>query len=227
MWEKRIVRDSSVGLLDFPSGEFPSVVIINQKCNINLASLSLSYFGFPMAPKRFPGKNNDFDREAFYRDLIPHLPSLYNFARWMTLNKDDAEDFVHDAISSVVTKRNVYFPGTNLRQFLITVMRRIFINRVRRMRYEVSSNGYPENEESIPSGKDSEISHRFSGNMVRLDLLRALQCLSEEQQMIIFLADIEEYSLREIGEVMSMPVGTVKSKLWRARAALRERLVAY
>ncbi len=168
-----------------------------------------------------------FDREQFYRDLLPHLSSLYNFAHWLTRNRDEAEDLVHDAISSVVTKRNSYFPGTNLRAFLITVIRRVFINRLRRKRYEVTSDGYPEDGGNIPAKGNPATSQPLPEEMVRRDIKRAMEDLSEDYRTVVILADIEGFSLQEISEIMEIPVGTVKSRLWRARAALREKLIAY
>lgn len=168
-----------------------------------------------------------FDREKFYRDLLPQLSSLYNFAFWLARDRDEAEELVHDAIASVVTKRNSYIPGTNLRAFLITVIRRVFINRLRRKRYEVTSKGYPEDGNTLSSVEGPDAFQELSTELVRRDINHALESLSEDQRTIIILADIEELSYQEIGEIMALPVGTVKSRLWRARDALRDRLLAY
>lgn len=169
----------------------------------------------------------NFDREQFYRDLLPHLASLYNFAHWLTRNRDEAEEIVHDAISSLVTKRNSYSPGTNLRAFLITVIRRVFINRLRRGRYEVTSAGFPEGDEILPTIGNPEGIPPLPEELVRRDINRAVGELSEEFRSIVILSDIEGFSLQEISEIMEIPIGTVKSRLWRARGILREKLMAY
>lgn len=159
--------------------------------------------------------------------MLPHIENLYNFSRWLTRNTDDAEELVHDAISSVVMRKNSYEPGTNIKGFLITVIRRLYINRLRRDRYEVTSAGYPEDQESISSGDGAGKPLKLAQNLIRRDIGRAMEGISPDHRMVIVLADVEEYSLAEIAEIMGIPVGTVKSKLWRARAALREKLAEY
>jgi RNA polymerase sigma-70 factor (ECF subfamily) len=168
-----------------------------------------------------------YDKESFVRELLPHLDSLYNFARWLTHDSDETDDIVHDALSRVLLSWDGYSPGTGIRTYLFTVIRRTYINRLRRSRYEVTSFGYPEDDDILPGESDAKEFADLPAELIRKDLNEALADLPVEQRSVVLLADIEGFSLEEISKIMHIPVGTVKSKLWRTRQVLRKRLMSY
>ena len=166
------------------------------------------------------------NRESFLREMEAHIDGAYNFARWLTRGGDEAEDLVHDALARALAHWNQYTPGTQMKSWLFTILRRIFLNRLRRGKYEVTSFEYPENEDMLPIEPRGGPA-RLPPGLLRKDLDAALTSLPEAQRSLVLLADLEELSLEEIAEVMEVPIGTVKSRLWRARRALRQKLAGY
>lgn len=167
------------------------------------------------------------EREGFLRELLPHLNSLYSFARWLTHDPDEAEDVVHDALSRALLNWRGYSPGTEIKTYLFTIIRRTYINRVRRGQYEITSAGYPEDDGNLPQEREGGEFADLPPELLRKDLNEALASLDIEQRSAVLLADVEGFSLEEIAEIMGIPIGTVKSRLWRARAALRKKLKGY
>ncbi|OGL58530.1 MAG: hypothetical protein A3J27_07885 [Candidatus Tectomicrobia bacterium RIFCSPLOWO2_12_FULL_69_37] len=156
-----------------------------------------------------------------------HVDGAYNFARWLTGGSDEAEDLVHDALARALAHWNQYTPGTQMKSWLFTIVRRTFLNRLRRGKYEVNSSEYPENEELLTMESQGADPMRLPIGLLRRDLDAALGTLPEAQRSLVLLADLEELSLEEIAGVMEIPVGTVKSRLWRARHLLRQKLAGY
>jgi RNA polymerase sigma-70 factor (ECF subfamily) len=167
------------------------------------------------------------NRTRFLRELETHVDGAYNFARWLTGGADDTEDLVHDALARALAHWTQYTPGTQMKSWLFTIVRRTFLNRLRRGKYEVTSSEYPENEELLPAESHGADPMRLPLGLMRRDLDAALATLPENQRSLVLLADLEELSLEEIAGVMEIPVGTVKSRLWRARQALRRKLIGY
>lgn len=167
------------------------------------------------------------EREIFLRELERHFDSLYSYSRWMTRNSEEAEDIVHDAVTRAIAHWDKFYPGTSMKAWLFTILRRTYLNRLRRANIEVTSERFPDRSDQLPDQPASRNPGRLPPGLMRKDIDKALAALSENQRSIILLADVEELTLREIAEIEDIPVGTVKSRLWRARMELREKLTAY
>lgn len=167
------------------------------------------------------------EREAFLRELPRHFDVLYSYARWLTGGGEDAEDIVHDGVTRAIANWSQYTPGTSMKAWLFTIVKRGYLNRLRRGKIEVTSAGYPENDDRMPAAESAGRPGRLPAQLLRRDIDAALEKMSVEHRSIIILADVEELTLREIGEVEEIPIGTVKSRLWRARSELRARLMDY
>lgn len=163
-------------------------------------------------------------QKKFICELEEHFSSLYNFTRWLTGGSEEAEDIVHDALLRAMAHWDQYTPGTSMKSWLFTITRRTFLNRLRRANIEVTSSEYPEKEELLPPQPNPK---RLPAGLVRRDIDAALASLPEEQRSLILLADVEELSLQEIADIMEIPLGTVKSRLWRVRRRLRDKLIDY
>ena len=166
-------------------------------------------------------------RDRFIEELQLHFDSLYSYAWWMTRGSDEAEDIVHDAVSRAISRWAQYSPGTSMKAWLFTILRRTYFNRLRRGKIEVTSAKYPEREDRLPVQPGDRDPGRLPAFLLRRDIDAALAALAEEQRSLILLADVEELSLREIAELEEIPLGTVKSRLWRARNELRRILGDY
>ncbi len=114
-----------------------------------------------------------------------------------------------------------------MKAWLFTILKRTHLNRLRRAKIEVTSERYPERDDLLSAGRREAAPGRLPARRVRRDIDAAVEGLSGEHRSIIILADIEELTLAEIAEIEDIPVGTVKSRLWRARSELRAKLMDY
>jgi RNA polymerase sigma-70 factor (ECF subfamily) len=164
------------------------------------------------------------------RAVLDHLDALFRLARHLTGNDSDAEDLVQEAYTRAYGARSQFVSGTNVRAWLFRILRNAFIDGYRRERSNPIRDSTEDHEDVEQTGSheplrgDAEL-ERLRG-VVAADIEAALRSLSVNARTIVLL-DLEGLTEREIGEVLGFGVGTVKSRLFRARAALRERLRDY
>jgi RNA polymerase sigma-70 factor (ECF subfamily) len=149
-------------------------------------------------------------------DIVGQLGSLRRYARSLTRDGADAEDLVHDALVRAYERRGTFRAGGNLRAWLLTIVHNVFIDRMRSRRSEaarIEQVGHLA-DGSVPASQD---------HSVRLSQVReAFLALPEEQRSALHLVAIEGLSYAEAAEVSGVPLGTLMSRIGRARAALRE-----
>jgi RNA polymerase sigma-70 factor (ECF subfamily) len=163
------------------------------------------------------------------RAALDQLDGLYRLARRLTRDDDDAEDLVQETYTRALGKRSQYTPGTNVRAWLFRILRNLYIDRWRR----ADSSPVEPSEDDDPADDaagrellrgDQELERLRS--VVAADIEAALDALPVDARTIVLL-DLEGLTQEELAEVLGCNVGTVKSRLSRARAKLRERLVDY
>jgi RNA polymerase sigma-70 factor, ECF subfamily len=168
----------------------------------------------------------------FARDALEHMDSLYGAALRLTRSASDAEDLVQDAFLKAYRFYDRFEPGTNMRAWLLRVLTNTFINKYRRTSRERKVlDG--EDAEPVGDGVMSRAAMRALtdpvGETMRPMLAREIQAaldeLSEEHRLIVVLADVEELSYKEIADIVGCPIGTVMSRLHRARKQMQHRLV--
>ena len=149
-------------------------------------------------------------------DIVGQLGSLRRYARSLTRDSADAEDLVHDALVRAYERRTTFRSGGNLRAWLLAIVHNIFIDRMRSRRSEaarIEQAGLVA-DQSVPAPQD---------HSVRLSQVReAFLSLPEEQRSALHLVAIEGLSYQQAAEVIGVPLGTLMSRIGRARAALRE-----
>ncbi|HEV8320937.1 MAG TPA: sigma-70 family RNA polymerase sigma factor [Myxococcota bacterium] len=161
-------------------------------------------------------------------NCVDHLDALYASALRLTNSPVEASDLVQDTYIKVLRFSEKFRPGTNLRAWMMKILVNTFINKYRRKTKErraaeefvdepVYENFYARDEQRRVTDPEGAI----FGRLVRADILRALESMQPEFRATVVLADVEELSYREIAEAMSCPVGTVMSRLFRARRLLR------
>jgi RNA polymerase sigma-70 factor (ECF subfamily) len=162
---------------------------------------------------------------------LDHLDALYRVARHLTGRDEDAEDLVQETYSRALAARRQFTTGTNLRAWLFRILRNAHIDAYRRARRNPVQGGL-ETEAAADDSAEVREPLRGDGELERLrevvtaDIEAALASLGVDARTIILL-DLEGFTETELAEALGCAVGTVKSRLARARAALRERLGDY
>lgn len=159
-------------------------------------------------------------RERFNQVVLPHLDAMYNLARWSTKNEHDAEDVVQDACLRALRFIGS-FRGDDSRAWVLSIVRNTCATWLGKNRHSAA----PPLQEEIEDTGDSN-PEQIALRRVEIDLLRqALEDLPDEFREVIVLREIENLSYEEIAAVVGTPVGTVMSRLSRARKRLQERLI--
>ena len=163
------------------------------------------------------------------REALAHADALYNLARYLTGNSADAEDLVQETYTRALGAAERFEAGTNLKAWLFRILRNAFISQYRRDRHNPTVGGLDTVEPDIATGETwlrDDIELDRLRKVVAEDIERALLGLSDDARAVIIL-DMEGLTKVEVAAVIGCPVGTVKSRLARARAALRHALRDY
>jgi RNA polymerase sigma-70 factor (ECF subfamily) len=161
---------------------------------------------------------------GFEELALPLFDSLYNFARWMAHDSDDAEDLVQETYLKALRSFASFQPGTNFRAWMFRILKNTFLSSRtkldRRMTVALDSD-----EDGPELRVESETPETILLNRSNSQLVqRAIDDLPLLYRETLLLCEVEEMSYHEIGEILSIPVGTVMSRLARARKAVRESL---
>jgi RNA polymerase sigma-70 factor (ECF subfamily) len=178
-----------------------------------------------------PGTTGNNAAAAFEARVRPHLRALYRVAYRLTGRREDAEDLVQDLLAKLYGRRQELDGVEHLRPWLLRVMYRLFVDQHRqhaRSPLHLISDPPPGEDGgdalaqfAAPQGNPEADTEQAARNLV---LLRAIERLSEDHQRVLALHDVEGYTLEEIQLMLDCPIGTLKSRLHRARARLRELL---
>lgn len=165
------------------------------------------------------------DDAAFERYVLPEVEVMLRVARSLTRNRADAEDLVQDTLIRAY-KAIGRFDGRHPRAWLLTILRNTHINRNRRRRPELLRDPDTQLDRLAQSPVDDEAIRpdRFVDLEFDADVQDALQSLSEPFMEVVELVDIDGLAYAEAAEVLGIPVGTVMSRLHRARKKIREQL---
>jgi RNA polymerase sigma-70 factor, ECF subfamily len=183
-------------------------------------------------------KLNEFNRtgdpgiRAFEETALPHLDELYATALRYTKNEKDAEDLVQEAFLKAYTNWHRFEEGTNCRAWLFTILTNTFINKYRRKKKEreiLNADDLRPIEQNFFNRERSQFYNSPERDMLNKtftsDVQVALEQLPEEFRMVVILADLNDFSYKEIAHILGCPVGTVMSRLFRGRKMMREQLV--
>jgi RNA polymerase sigma-70 factor (ECF subfamily) len=179
--------------------------------------------------KAMPRESSAFE-PPFGERLMVQAGALFNFARYLSRDSLVAEELVQDAFARALDAQARFVPGSNLKAWLFRILRNAFLDARRRDRrspvtLRESDDGQDEDDAS-DAWLRGDIEIDRLRNLVARDIEAALGRLSDDARSVILL-DLEGFTETEIGSVMDTPIGTVKSRLARARAVLREELREY
>jgi len=162
------------------------------------------------------------ERERFEQSVLPHLSAAYNLARWLTRNEHDAEDLVQAAYLRAL-KFFGGFRGANSRAWLLTIVRNTCYTWIEQRRAHGPETAFDEEIHGALSGA-TEPENRVLRQEDQQSVRRAVEELPVELREVVVLRELEGLSYKEIAAIAGIPMGTVMSRLARARERLRERL---
>ncbi|TVP76078.1 MAG: sigma-70 family RNA polymerase sigma factor [Gemmatimonadales bacterium] len=174
--------------------------------------------------------------QAFSREALPELDSVHRFALRLAGDPSRAEDLVQETFLRAWESWEQYEPGTNCRSWLFTICRNLFFKEeeTSRRRRALMDRETDLTAGSEPSGPESVLPTRFRrpDEIVFEDsvddvLLEEIRALPREFSMVVMLSDVEGLTYREVADLLEVPVGTVRSRLSRARARLRETFASH
>jgi RNA polymerase sigma-70 factor (ECF subfamily) len=173
-------------------------------------------------------------KQEFEGLALAHLDSLYASALRLTKNERDAEDLVQDTCMRAYRFFDKFERGTNIKAWLFRILTNTFINRYRRKVKERSATEGPEQEavQALFFSQDatdqaSNPERYLFDRLLSDDVLRAIDSLPIDFRMVVILADLQEFSYKEIADILGCPVGTVMSRLFRGRKQLQKMLRDY
>jgi RNA polymerase sigma-70 factor (ECF subfamily) len=157
------------------------------------------------------------------------MDMLYHFALRTTGNADDAKDLLQDTYLKAYRFVEKYEQGTNAKAWLFRIMKNSFINTYRKHSREPEQVDYAAIEDYYElvrdqTGDGNDLRKKFYNDLLEDEVVKAMESITEEFRTIIILSDLEGLSYEEISEMLDIPLGTVRSRLHRARKNLQEKL---
>lgn len=180
--------------------------------------------------------NNSYsEREKdkiFNGEFMPHIQAMYNFAHRLTYDEDDAKDLVQDTFMKSYRFINSFHQGTNAKAWLFRIMKNSFINDFRKKSKQPTKVDYQEvegfyNSEGTQKSATTDLRVDTVKNLIGDEISNALASLDVDFRTVIILCDLEGFTYEEMAKILDIPIGTVRSRLHRARNLLKEKLQSY
>ncbi len=183
-------------------------------------------------PKREKPSEEQSLREGFQREALPHMEALYNSALYMTRSPALAEDLVQETFLKAFRFWHRYEQNTNCKAWLFRILTNTFINKNRRKKRPTMSMDATERELSSALVADKSSFYDtpekdYISKLFPEHVQKAIEALPENFRIPVVLADLQDFSYKEIADIMDCPVGTVMSRLFRGRKRLQEELFEY
>jgi RNA polymerase sigma factor (sigma-70 family) len=168
----------------------------------------------------------------FNQEFMPHINSMYNFAYRLTLDSDDAKDLLQDTYLKAFRFIDSFQKGTNAKAWLFRILKNSFINDYRKKSKEPSKVDYQEvetyyNSEDVDRQITPDLRVEALQDMIGDEISIALNSLDVDFRTVIILCDLEGFKYEEMAKILDIPIGTVRSRLHRARNLLKEKLSEY
>lgn len=172
------------------------------------------------------------DSEKFERQFMPYVEALNTFAFHLCYNHEDAADLVQETYLKAFRFMDKFEEGTNAKAWLFKIMKNAYINDYRKNASRPSKVDYEEIV-AYHDGDDDQLSSFYDlredifDKMMGDEVTSAINAIPEEFKTVIFLCDIEDFTYEEISKILEVPIGTVRSRLFRARNMLKDLLKKY
>src|SRR3989339_1265206 len=168
----------------------------------------------------------------FQREAVPHMNAVFNFALRMTGDEDDADDLVQETYLKAFRFFDKFEKGTNCKAWLFRILKNSFINDYRKTTKEPNKVDYDDIQNFYENIKADEVETQHYeedafANLLDDEISKAISELPEDFRTVVILSDIEGFTYEEIADFVDIPVGTVRSRLHRARKMLYVQLFDY
>ncbi len=176
---------------------------------------------------------SDSVRDSIFHDeFMPHANSMYNFAFRLTLDSDAAKDLVQDTFLKAYRFINSFQQGTNAKAWLFRILKNSFINDYRKKSKEPNKVDYQDvesyyNSDDVDMPITTDLRVESIQDMIGDEISNALNALDVDFRTVIILCDLEGFKYDEMAKILDIPIGTVRSRLHRARNLLKEKLSEY
>ncbi|HEY8760514.1 MAG TPA: sigma-70 family RNA polymerase sigma factor [Candidatus Dormibacteraeota bacterium] len=167
---------------------------------------------------------------GFAEEAIGHLDALYRGALRLTRDPDKAQDLVQDAYARALRYQHSYQPGTNMKAWLFAIMRNLYWDRFQKANREAVSIDdigefalYDQMRDDLGEGPEAEVLDRIA----RGEVVEAIEKLNPLHREVVLLVDVEGFSYKDAANILGVPIGTVMSRLHRARQQLQKDLFDY
>jgi RNA polymerase sigma factor (sigma-70 family) len=176
--------------------------------------------------------NKEEKDSQFEKEFMPLIGSLYNFAYRLTLDEDDANDLVQETYMKAYRFFDSYEQGTNAKAWLFRILKNSFINDFRKKSKQPSKIDYQEvesfyNSDDVDENITTDLRVETIQDMIGDEVANALNSLAVDFRTIIILCDLEGFTYEEMAKILDIPIGTVRSRLHRARNLLKDKLKKY
>jgi RNA polymerase sigma-70 factor (ECF subfamily) len=176
-------------------------------------------------------KDREYYDKLFDDELFPQIDALFTFAYNLTYDENDANDLVQETYLKAYRFIDKYQANTNPKAWLFRILKNVFINEYRKKSREPVKIDYDqmvapgEEHPTLPATLD--LREEIFNNLLGDEISAALNSLPVDYKTVILLCDIEGFSYEEIAEILEIPIGTVRSRLFRARNMLKQKLKNY
>jgi len=175
---------------------------------------------------------NNIREDEFIKEALPHEDALYNYALKISGNSDDAQDLVQETYYKAYRHFDKFQTGTNSKAWMFMILKNSFINDYRKSKREPYKLDYEQIQnfyENVKSDRAQEnnLDKEFYNDLLDDELTAAIDQLPTKMREVFLLCDLDGNSYEETAELVGCPVGTVRSRLHRARHMLQETLMDY
>lgn len=207
--------------------------MVNSKRDSSRSLISFSLFLPVMEEEVIRQQYSEKEKlNIFNQEFMPHINSMYNFAYRLTLDGDDAKDLLQDTYLKAFRFIDSFQQGTNAKAWLFRILKNSFINDYRKKSKEPSKVDYQEvetfyNSEDVDRQITPDLRVEALQDMIGDEISIALNSLDVDFRTVIILCDLEGFKYEEMAKILDIPIGTVRSRLHRARNLLKEKLSEY
>ena len=172
-------------------------------------------------------RGTDPKQDLFKSVMVPFMDALYGYAMYLTGAPEDAHDLLQETYLKAFRFFDRFEQGTNAKAWLYRIMRNTYINDYRRLKRLPDHVEYDEQISAFQMVRDEKDPGEIPGEIFEDEIAGAIAALPEKFKSVIVLRDVEDLPYEEIADALDIPIGTVRSRLHRARAILFEKLKEY